>query len=134
MNTISSTESSLEWYQKIQDLQKQIKEEKEKQEQQLDTSSSLNETNSQSNSNFSFSTSSSTTTANPLDTLSSEGIMTEIQETAVQNAFKAAFQANKTNAGTYNKITNPLDTLVSDGTITEDQKTAIQNLFQSNNQ
>lgn len=70
-------------------------------------------------------------TVNPLDSLVSDGTITQDQADAIQSAFQSAWQSNQA-SGTYNsKPTNPLDSLVSSGTITQDQEDAIKNAFKS---
>lgn len=69
-----------------------------------------------------------------LDSLVTDGILTEDQESSVLSALKAAFQSNsQTNTGSKTgtaEETDPLDSLVAAGTITEDQKDEIKSAFE----
>lgn len=66
----------------------------------------------------------------PLDSLVSNGTITQAQEDAIRNAFISAREANK--AGTYtSNPTSPLSSLVANNTITQAQADSITTAFKA---
>lgn len=67
---------------------------------------------------------------NPLNSLVSNGTMTQAQADTVNSAFQAALQFNL--SGSYSSTPfNPIKSLVNNGTITQAQATAITNVYLS---
>jgi hypothetical protein len=75
--------------------------------------------------------SSSTAPSSPLDSLVSNGTITQAQESAIQNAFQTARQASQSGVYTRSNQTNPISSLVSSGTITQAQASDITSAFQA---
>lgn len=73
--------------------------------------------------------------SNILNSLVSDGTLTQDQENAVQSAFQAAKQSNSSSAGTYNSngsnAANPVSSLVANGTISQSQADSIQSAFKA---
>lgn len=67
---------------------------------------------------------------NPLDSLVTNGTITQDQENAIKSAFSSARQTNQT--GTYSSNqTNPISSLVSNGTISQTQADSITSAFKN---
>ncbi|MHC6179950.1 hypothetical protein ACYUJ6_08845 [Clostridium sp. JNZ X4-2] len=130
MNTISDNQSTINWYQQIKNAQEQSQIYNNKKKEQ-DSAIFGQQGIENLNSIQGIQETSNNSVTNSLNALVSSGTITQSQEDAVGNAFQAAFQANRTNAGTYNKVTNPLDNLVSNGTITQDQKDTIKDALKT---
>jgi hypothetical protein len=74
--------------------------------------------------------SSTQNSTNPLDSLVSNGTITQTQADTVNTAFQAALQFNS--SGTYGSTPfNPISSFVNNGTITQAQATAITNAYVS---
>ncbi|AKA68892.1 hypothetical protein [Clostridium scatologenes] len=68
--------------------------------------------------------------SNPLNSLVSNGTITQSQATAVNDAFQAALKLNLSRSYSSTPV-NPIKSLVKNGTITQSQATAITNAYLS---
>lgn len=127
MNTISSTQSTIDLYalKKLQAAKvlEQLETEQQKKQEQNDSI----EISQQAIQTLGNSTQAASNTS-PLDSLVSAGTITQDQANAVLSVFQSVGNSIQT-SGKYNnktKTQNPLDSLVSAGTITQDQENSIK--------